>query len=566
MKIYLAQTNVTVGALRPNAEKMVRLAREARAADAELIAFPELALCGYPPEDLILKPHFLEDVESMLRGMASELPGDLVAVVGAPLRDGGFVFNAAHVFHEGRIVAVARKMLLPNYGVFDEKRLFSEGTKPLALDIGGVRIGLHVCEDSWRPHEAPCAAFAGAGLSGLLNISASPYHYGKSRLRETMLGAAAEVVQAPVLYCNLVGGQDELVFDGTSMAVEAGGRVAARAASFLDDLLAVDLPERKAVHSAPGDFERLSLARRPDAAPKTARSFSGERMESPPEGMAEVYSALKLGLRDYLDKNGFEHCVVALSGGIDSALVATVAVDALGAGRVTGVTMPSRFSSAETRGDAALLAKNLNIDFLTIPIENVFGACLNELSPAFHARPPDLTEENLQARIRGVFIMALSNKFGWLVISTGNKSELATGYCTLYGDMCGGFALIKDVPKTLVFELARWRNAQGSHPVIPPSTLERPPSAELREHQRDSDHLPPYDLLDPILERYVERDWSFPRIVQDGFDAAMVRKVIRLVDLSEYKRRQGAPGVKITPRAFGRDRRAPITNLYRERL
>jgi NAD+ synthase (glutamine-hydrolysing) len=402
----------------------------------------------------------------------------------------------------------------------------------------------------------------GGTLDLLVNLSASPYHRGKALQRQSILRRAAAAVDAPVLYCNLVGGQDELVFDGTSLAVAPDGTLLARAKAFEEDLLFVEVPMRlRGDEASHPECETVTV----DWSPATVTPPPVPRFEPLPDEAAEVYAALVLGLKDYVNKNGFRRCVVALSGGIDSAIVATIAVDALGPDRVAGVTMPSRFSSAETRGDAEMLAHNLGIEFHSIPIEGFFGAFLKDLDPVWTGRPPDITEENLQARIRGVTIMALSNKFGWLVLSTGNKSEIATGYCTLYGDMAGGYALIKDVPKTLVFDLARWRNTQGPAPVIPPSTIERPPSAELRPDQRDTDSLPPYDVLDPILERYVEQDQSFDRIVAGGFDPAIVRRVIRLVDTSEYKRRQGAPGVKITPRSFGRDRRMPITNLYRER-
>jgi len=561
----LAQVNVTVGALIPNADKVIRVASEAWEKGARLIVFPEMVLAGYPPEDLVLKPHFLEDCGVEIARLAAGLPPEALVLVGAPHREAGGdgrPRNAAYVFHRGFVRGIAHKMLLPNYGVFDEKRVFAEGARPSVIRAGPYAIGVHICEDSWVPEAAPCRAMRGGVLDLLVNLSASPYHRSKALQRQSILRRAAAAVDAPALYCNLVGGQDELVFDGTSLAVAPDGTLLARGKAFEEDLLFVEVPMRlrgeEAIHP---DCETIAV----DWAPATVATPPAPRYEPLPDAAAEVYAALVLGLRDYVNKNGFRRCVVALSGGIDSALVATIAADALGADRVAGVTMPSRYSSAETRGDAELLARTLGIEFHSIPIEGVVAAFLKDLSPVWPGRAPDITEENLQARIRGVMIMALSNKFGWLVLTTGNKSEMATGYCTLYGDMSGGFALIKDVPKTLVFELARWRNARGPAPVIPPSTIERPPSAELRPDQRDTDSLPPYDVLDPILERYVEQDQSFDRIVAGGFDPAVVRRVIRLVDTSEYKRRQGAPGVKITPRAFGRDRRMPITNLYRER-
>jgi NAD+ synthase (glutamine-hydrolysing) len=563
MRIALAQINVTVGALAPNAEKILRLSEEARALGAEWVVFPELALCGYPPEDLILKPHFLEDTEAQVRMLAESLPKDLVVLAGAPDVAEGRVYNAAIVWHGGRVAGRAHKMLLPNYGVFDEKRIFAEGASPTLLTQGGRRVAIHICEDSWVPDAPPCSALREAELTAAVNLSASPFHRGKSLDRERILAAAARTVGAPLCYANLVGGQDELVFDGGSMALDAQGRVVARARAFGDDLLLVDVPEREATTPAPEGVRMIALEAPPARPVPPAPMIP--RLEPRLEGPAEVYAALKLGLRDYMDKNGFRRCIVALSGGIDSALVAAIAVDALGAGRVAGVTLPSRFSSEATHGDAAELARRLGIEFFDLAIEDAAQVLRARLAGAIPGGLSGLADENLQARVRGILVMALSNHFGWLVLSTGNKSEIATGYSTLYGDMCGGFSLIKDVPKTLVWALARWRNAQGATPPIPPSTIERPPSAELRPNQLDSDALPPYDLLDPILERYVERDWSLERIVADGFDAAMARRVIRLVDLSEYKRRQGAPGVKITPRAFGRDRRMPMTNLYRER-
>lgn len=561
----LGQINVTVGALMPNAEKILRVAGAARAAGARLIVFPEMSLAGYPPEDLVLKPHFLEDCRVEIARLAAGLPPDALVIVGAPHRDPESVrpHNAAYVFHQGFVRGIARKILLPNYGVFDEKRVFVEGARPSVIRAGPFAVGIHICEDSWIPDGRPCRAMAGGHVDVLVNLSASPYHRGKAEQREGFIRRAASAVGTPVLYCNLVGGQDELVFDGASFAMARDGAILARAKSFEEDLLFVEVPMLlrgdEAVFS---ECDEIVV----DWSPASTEPPPAPRLEPLPDDAEEVYAALQLGLRDYVDKNGFRRCVVAISGGIDSALVAAIAVDALGPERVVGVTMPSRYSSVETRLDAERLASALGIEFHAIPIEGMTTAFLDELNPVWPGRAPDITEENLQARARGVTIMALSNKFGWLVLSTGNKSEIATGYSTLYGDMCGGFALIKDVPKTLVFELARWRNQRGGPPPIPPSTIERPPSAELRPNQLDSDSLPPYEVLDPILERYVEQDQSFSQIVAGGFEPDAVRRAIRLVDASEYKRRQGAPGVKITPRAFGRDRRMPITNLYRERL
>ncbi len=584
-RIALMQVNATVGALSANAGKVLRLSHEAEQEGAHLIVFPELVLSGYPPEDLVLKRHFIADTAAELERLAAELPAEPYVVVGAPIERDGRPYNAAVVFQGGAIRAVYRKRLLPNYGVFDEKRIFAAGDEPVILEPApGLRVGLHICEDSWDPAGRPCADLAGrVGL--VVNISGSPYHRGKRAQREQILCAAARAIGAPLLYCNLVGGQDELVFDGASLYLDADG-ARARAKQFHEDRLTVIVPRTSNVR-------KNSAAGLPTSGKSPAPAL---RLEAPLDDCAEVYAALTLGLRDYADKNGFEGVVLGLSGGIDSALVAALAVDALGADRVHAVTMPSRFSSAGTRGDARRLAENLGIRLFEAPIQDLFETFVRALEPLWPGRAADTTEENIQARIRGLIVMALSNKFGWLVLTTGNKSELATGYCTLYGDMAGGFAVLKDVPKTLVFELARWRNEQavhqgdagsagrrvepdGPHParprspclggefrgLIPESVIARPPSAELKDNQTDQDTLPPYAILDGIIERYVERDLAIEQIAADGFDPATVRRVARMIDANEYKRRQGAPGVKITPKAFGRDRRLPVTNLYRER-
>ena len=544
MKFALIQMNPTVGAVAENAAKIVRRAREAAAAGAGVAVFPEQALCGYPPDDLVLRPSFMDAVEAEAGKLAAALPAEMLVLVGAPLRADGRLYNAALLFHGGRRVAAARKMLLPNYGVFDERRIFAPGAAPLIYDHQGLRLAVHICEDSWWPEGESFRGLRGAG-DVLVNLSASPYCRGRENDREEMARQATAALGVPMLYTNIFGGQDELVFDGGGLAVAADGAVAARSELFREGILLIDL-ERKAGRWAPVPGR---LAEMPDA-------------------VEEVYEALQIGLRDYVDKNGFPGVLVALSGGIDSALVATIAVDALGKDRVFGVTLPSVITSNETYSDALDLARRLGIPCLKIPIAPAVDALSGMLAPACaevdwaKPLPGTLMEENLQARIRGVLVMALSNRFGHMVVTTGNKSEMATGYATLYGDMAGGFALIKDVPKTLVFELARWRNQRGE--VIPPTTISRPPSAELKPGQRDSDSLPPYDVLDPILELYVERQAGLKDILAAGFDEATVRRVARLVDRSEYKRRQGAPGVKITPKAFGRDRRMPITNGFRE--
>lgn len=544
MKFALIQMNPTVGALKDNAAKIVRLAQAAADAGAGVAVFPELALCGYPPDDLVLRPRFMDAVEAEIGKLMAALPRDLLVIVGAPLREGGKLQNTAVLIQGGKRAGVARKMLLPNYGVFDERRIFSPGPLPLIFEFKGLRIGVHICEDSWWPEGESFLGLKG-NCDVLVNLSASPYCQGREEDREAMAKKAVAAAGAPMLYTNIVGGQDELVFDGGGMAVAADGKVVARTELFREGTLLVEL--------AAQDGKWV-----PEAG----------RLAELPGPVEEVYEALKLGLKDYTDKNGFPGVIVALSGGIDSALVAAIAVDALGKERVFGVTLPSVITSQETFSDALELAKRLGIPCLRIPIAPAVDAFAGLLGPACagvdwaKALPGTLMEENLQARIRGVVVMALSNRYGHMVVTTGNKSEMATGYATLYGDMCGGFALIKDVPKLLVFALARWRNTRGE--VIPPTTISRPPSAELKPGQRDSDSLPPYDVLDPILERYVEQEAGLKDIIAEGHDEATVRRVARLVDRSEYKRRQGAPGVKITPKAFGRDRRMPITNGFRE--
>ncbi|MFH0908869.1 MAG: NAD+ synthase [bacterium] len=571
LRCALVQLDTVVGALTPNAEKIARLAREARADGANVIVFPELALSGYPPEDLVLKRHFVDDCRKALDRLAGELPEDTLTIVGAPWSDGGPAFNTAVVFKGRERAFVYRKMLLPNYGVFDEQRVFAPGSEPGIVEFQGVKIGLHICEDSWFTDRGSCAAMRGGTVDVVINISASPYHRGKLSQREDMLRHAAQFLNCPLLYCNLVGGQDELVFDGASMALDADGTLISRARQFDEETLYVRVKTTGRAGARPsGDFQGLEISTEQSPtletrAPETSKDWRND-VAAALEDPAEVYGALRLGLRDYVDKNGFTHVLIGLSGGIDSALVATLAVDALGPERVVGVTMPSQFTSGETLTDAQVLAHNLGIQLHTVPIRKIHELYLQELAHLWAGRFPDATEENLQARIRGNIVMALSNKFGWLVLTTGNKSEMATGYCTLYGDMAGGFAVIKDVPKTLVWDLARWRNSHGRHAPIPVSTIERPPTAELKPDQKDTDSLPPYEVLDRILERYVERDLGAQQIVGDGFDAATVKRVIRMVDRNEYKRRQGAPGVKITPKAFGRDRRLPITNLYGERV
>ncbi len=579
VRLALAQLNMTVGDIEGNTRKLVETIERARAQGANLVLFPELAISGYPPEDLLLKPDF---IEANLRALddVRQATHNITAVVGYPHADDYDTYNAAAVLQNGKLVGTYRKHYLPNYGVFDENRYFGEGLESPVFDFAGDIVGVSICEDIWYPVGPPQIQALAGGAELLANISASPYYRGKGRDRERMLATRAADNVAIVAYCNLVGGQDELVFDGASLVFGPRGELLARGPAFEEVLILVDVDLAEVFRARLHDPRRrkdVALAqtfseqvRRIQAEP-----FSTPGAERPPieplvapvlNPLEEVYRALVLGTRDYVHKNGFETVVIGLSGGIDSSLTATIAVDALGADHVVGVSMPSRFSSEGSIRDARELARNLGIRLITISIEPPFEGYLKALAEVFAGLEFDVTEENIQARIRGNYLMALSNKFGWLVLTTGNKSESAVGYATLYGDMAGGFAPIKDVFKTLVYELARWRNAQPDGPIIPESVLTKPPSAELRPGQKDTDALPPYEVLDVILELYVERDYSAKEIVEQGFPPDVVEQVIRMVDRSEYKRRQAPPGIKITTRAFGKDRRLPITNHYRSRL
>jgi NAD+ synthase (glutamine-hydrolysing) len=568
LRIALAQINVTVGDLAGNVERIVDCLQMAQAVGADLVAFPELAVTGYPPEDLLLKPSFVGANRAALEEIAPATQG-LTAVLGFADMEGD-VYNAAAVLHDGALAGVYRKQYLPTYGVFDEDRTFRAGAANPVFVLGDVVVGVSVCEDIWYP-EGPPQVQARGGAQLLVNLSSSPYHAGKAASRERMLATRAADNVAVVAFCNLVGGQDELVFDGGSVIFDELGEVVARGAQFEEDFVVADVDVgsvlRQRLHDprrrkeSPADVTRVTLPRLAGRGPQP--ELLGPSVVEPLPRAEEVYGALVLGTRDYVRKNGFQQVVIGLSGGVDSSIVACVAADALGPENVTGVAMPSRYSAAYSETDAARLAQNLGIGFMVIPIEQVFRAYLDTLAEPFAGQEPGVAEENLQSRARGNLLMALSNKFGWLVLTTGNKSEMSMGYATLYGDMAGGFAVIKDVPKTLVYELARWRNAQGDGPVIPERVLTRPPSAELRPDQKDTDSLPPYEVLDPILEAYVEEDRSLAEIVALGFDESLVRGVIHMVDRNEYKRRQAPPGVKITHRAFGKDRRLPITNRFR---
>jgi NAD+ synthase (glutamine-hydrolysing) len=575
LRLGLAQMNATVGALEANTDAIRRRLEEAREAGVDVVAFPELAVCGYPPEDLLLKPSFVAANRDAVKALAAETAG-MTAIVGFVDRQFD-LFNAAAILHDGEWLATYHKQRLPNYGVFDELRYFKPGRGEVLVCTRGAWVGVSVCEDVWLPG-GPVSRLARAGADVIMNINASPFHRGKWRERHRMLATRASDHAVVMAYVNLVGGQDELVFDGNSVVFGAEGDLLAEAPAFVEQLLVCDVeleqvfrarlhdPRRRhALRGEPLNVDRIvadELDARNDNAARPAVAMAAPVVH---DDLAEVYAALVLGTRDYVRKNGFDHVVLGLSGGIDSALVAAIARDALGADAVTGVKLPSRYSSAGSRSDADELAELLGIDILELDIEPVFRAALDVLKPVFAGRDADLTEENLQARARGMLLMGLSNKFGWMLLTTGNKSELATGYATLYGDMAGGFAVIKDVPKTLAYELARWRNAQPGGAVIPENSITKPPSAELRPDQKDQDSLPPYDVLDGILEKYVEQDWSLEEIVAAGYASDTVQRVQRLVDFNEYKRRQAAPGVKITPRAFGKDRRLPITSGYREK-
>jgi NAD+ synthase (glutamine-hydrolysing) len=568
LRVALCQINTTVGDLEGNVERVVAALADAEGQGCDLAVFPELAITGYPPEDLLLKPGFIADNRAALERVAAA-SGNCAAVLGFvdAARD---LYNAAAVCAYGEVRARYHKRLLPNYAVFDEQRYFAPGTgtSPL-VEVGGVRVGVSICEDAFSP-TGPIAAQAAGGAELVVNINASPYYAGRLAERERMLATRASDASCALVYVNQVGGQDELVFDGASMVFDAQGDVLARAAQFEEQTVVCDvevlpvfrkrlLDPRGRASEEPLPVVEISSSPRVTDPSDTRRAPVVEVM--PP--VREIYEALVLGTRDYVRKNGFSDVGIALSGGIDSSLVAVIATDALGPEHVHGALMPSRYSTDHSLTDAEKLCAELGIESRVIPIEAAHAAFLDMLAPGFAGLEPDITEENIQSRIRGVLLMALSNKFGWLVLTTGNKSEMAVGYSTLYGDTAGGFAVIKDVPKTLVYELARDRNARAGRPLLPENVLTKAPSAELRPDQRDDESLPPYDVLDPILEAYVEHDRTRADLVTMGFDPGLVERVTRLVDVSEYKRRQTPPGVRITSKAFGKDRRLPITNRYR---
>ena len=557
MRLALAQMNATVGDFQGNQEKILSAIHSAQAVGADIVVFPELAVCGYPPEDLLHKRHFIQRNIQVVKQVVKKV-NDIVAVVGfVDIDEDKQLYNAAVVMHERFIKGLYYKKELPNYGVFDEKRYFKAGREREEFQIGGYRVGINICEDIWadtdiKPDREPDV---------LVNLSSSPYDIGKPAMREKMLKKRALAGRCHIAYCNLVGGQDELVFDGGSLIFDPKGKCVARGKFCQEDLVVADISpssKKRRVSTRKVQYVRISSTLGKPDRPACPTSCSPRL--SP---VARIYQALVLGTRDYIQKNAFRKVVLGLSGGIDSSMVATIAVDAIGAENVVGVSMPSRYTSSETKADAETVARNLNIRLIQIPIEQMAGAYKEALQEVFTGRKEDITEENIQARIRGNLLMALSNKFGWLVLTTGNKSETAVGYCTLYGDMSGGFAVIKDILKTKVYELARYRNGLAVKNLIPSSVLKRPPTAELRPNQKDQDSLPPYATLDKILTGYVEQHKSTEQIVRQGLSRDMVQRVIKLVDYSEYKRRQAPPGIKITSRAFGKDWRLPITNRYK---
>ncbi len=570
IRIALAQVNLTVGDLSGNHDKIIHYIQQAKKYHADLIAFPELSVTGYPPEDLLLKPQFIEDNKQSVKKIIAACD-NITAIIGFADKN-QYLYNAAAIIHDREWIDTYHKIELPNYEVFDEKRYFATGESGIVFELNNVKIGINICEDIWIDNSITEAQVLAGAAEVIINISSSPFHQHKKQIRENILTSRAKTNRVFICYVNLTGGQDELVFDGHSLIINDNGTVIYRGKQFDEELIIYDL-DVSAINTArqsdqksqsgkatryPISFTTLKTQATSVNKPEI-RATLRKQLDSSPE----IYEALVLGTRDYIHKNGFQKVVLGLSGGIDSALTACIAKDAVGAPNVIGVSMPSHYSSEGSISDARQLAENLCIKFMIVPIKITFDSYKKMLADIFKDLPEDLTEENIQARIRGNIIMALSNKFGWLALTTGNKSEISVGYCTLYGDMAGGFAVIKDVPKTMVYQICYFVNSKNNRNIIPQSTLTKPPSAELKPDQKDEDSLPPYEILDPILEMYVEKDFDLNKIVEQGFEEEIVRKVIRLVDGSEYKRRQGASGVKITPKAFGKDRRMPITNRYR---
>ena len=587
IRLALAQINPTVGDLPGNTARMLDYLQQAREVGADLVAFPELATTGYPPEDLLFKRSFVDANVGAMREVIAASHGILVVLGYVKPRETG-IANSAAIGYDGRLIDTYDKIFLPNYGVFDEERYFVSGSECPVYEVKGIRIGVNVCEDIWY-EEGPSSVQRRAGAELIVNINASPFHAGKGKYRrDSIVGSRAVENRLFIAYLNTVGGQDELVFDGNSMVCDPWGEVVARGPAFQETLLVADInidrvpPLAMGPPDGPAETElqtvgspRVMQIQSPIAAGAGGECSAPRQLPTPspvceePDEIEEIYQALVMGTRDYLVKTGFRKAIVGLSGGIDSALTAVVAADAMGPENVLGITMPSRYSSSGSIDDSAELARNLGIDFWEIPIEPAHDAFTGMLADRFAGTQPNVAEENVQARIRGNVLMTVSNKFGWIVLTTGNKSEMAMGYATLYGDMAGGFAVLKDVHKMTVYALSRWRNRHGElfdsrDDVIPSAIIDKPPSAELREGQLDEDSLPPYDILDPVIQAYVEEDRSYAEMVESGFDPAVVRQVVTAVDRNEYKRRQAPPGVKITPRAFGRDRRLPIVNRYRQ--
>lgn len=563
LRVAIAQVNTIVGDFKYNADQVKAGIKKARQQQADVVLFPELTLTGYPPEDLLLKKSFIEKNQATLKSLVPHSKG-ITAVVGYVESANKALFNSAALMANGKLLGSYRKMVLPNYGVFDEKRYFKEGTVPVRFTQNGVTLGLTVCEDIWFADGPGRALCQDADVDVLLNISSSPYHKGRGQARQEMIRSRARQYKAFVVYGNLIGGQDELVFDGQSLIFGPGGKPLAHGNSFAEEMIFADLeiqPKSRTQKNKRQTVKGVKTYRAPSVA--AVKKPLPDRVFHPRPEWEEVYQALVLGTRDYILKNGFRKVAIGLSGGVDSALTAAVAVDALGSQNVVGVLMSSPYTSKESVDDSLALAEHLQIETHTLPITEAMQAYERILAEVFDGRSPDTTEENLQARIRGNLLMALSNKFGWLVLTTGNKSEYSVGYCTLYGDMAGGFAVLKDVPKTWVYALGRWLNERGDKPLIPENILTRAPSAELRPDQKDTDSLPPYPLLDTILLRYIEEDRSLEELLGLGLPAAEVRRIVRMVEANEYKRRQGPPGVKITPKAFGKDRRLPITHHFK---
>ncbi|HAJ00782.1 MAG TPA: NAD+ synthase [Dehalococcoidia bacterium] len=574
-RLSMAQMNPTVGDIKGNTAKIIQYLEQARELEADMVAFPELAITGYPPEDLLFKTSFLKDNVAAMEHVVAASKG--IAVVVGYVKMGTDISNAAALGYDGKLIDVYEKMYLPNYGVFDEDRYFRSGTVCPVYVVNGVSVGLGICEDIWAP-VGPITVQKKAGAELIVNINASPFHAGKGAERAELISTRAADNGLIVAYLNCIGGQDELVFDGDSMVSDAGRKMVARGPAFEESLMTVDLDidellrsrsgEPSPVVETPTNLQEIGESKTvhvSDYLPQDRKPLEHVRSDGSLDPVEEVYRALVMGTRDYLVKTGFSKALIGLSGGIDSALTTTVAVDALGPENVVGVAMPSRFSSEGSISDSQELADNLGMELWEVPIEPAHTAFADMLESHFQGTQPNVAEENVQARIRGNILMTISNKFGWMVLTTGNKSEMAMGYATLYGDMAGGFAVIKDVPKTLVYQLCEWRNQHGEpSSVIPQAVINKPPSAELREDQLDQDTLPAYEVLDPVIKAYVEDDYSYQDMVAMGFDSAVVSQVIAFVDRNEYKRRQAPPGVKITHRAFGKDRRLPIVNRYKQ--